>query len=195
MYKKKLNFVILPSRVKYLFKVNFKKHYWKCSKEQFKLSNDQNYVTSVSSLWNLSRLRTTILAFWCWFWRFCLVDRNWPGFRNVLDPCFLQTCKFSKNVDVYHTYKYSETKEITRIYKNPLKTTIVGLSIILLYSFAKGYLRYKSIFWHKVTHDVWLMNFFIWRKSNVSFSRYLYFCVCMKFTNVEICDVIIGIAT
>ena len=39
------------------------------------------------------------------------------------------------------------------------------------------------------------MNFFIWRKNNVSFLRYLDFCVYVKSTNFQICDVIIGIAT
>ena len=57
----------------------------------------------------------------------------------------------------------------------------------------KGYLHYKSIFCQKVPLDVSLMNFFIWRK-NVSFSRYLVFCVFIKSTNFKICDVIIDIA-
>ena len=39
------------------------------------------------------------------------------------------------------------------------------------------------------------MNFFIWRKNNVSFSIYLDLCVLEKSTNFKICDVIIGIAT
>ena len=58
----------------------------------------------------------------------------------------------------------------------------------------KGYLCYKSIFPHKLALEVYLMNFFIWRK-NISFSRYLDFCVFVKSTNFKICDVIIGIAT
>ena len=36
------------------------------------------------------------------------------------------------------------------------------------------------------------MNFFIWRKQNVSFSRYLCFCVFVKPNDIKICDVIIG---
>ena len=39
------------------------------------------------------------------------------------------------------------------------------------------------------------MNFFIWNKNNVSFSKYLDFCVFVKSRNFEICDVIISIAT
>ena len=37
----------------------------------------------------------------------------------------------------------------------------------------KGYLRYKTIFYRKVALDAQLMGFFIWNKSNVSFSRFL----------------------
>ena len=38
------------------------------------------------------------------------------------------------------------------------------------------------------------MNFFIWRKNNVSFSRYWDFCVFVKPTDFRICDIIISIA-
>ena len=58
----------------------------------------------------------------------------------------------------------------------------------------KGYIHYKTIFCHKVALDAQLMNFFIWREINVSFSRYLDFCAFVKF-DFRICDVIIGIAT
>ena len=58
----------------------------------------------------------------------------------------------------------------------------------------KGYLRYKTILCHKVALDVQLMNFFIWRKNNVSFSRYRDFCVFVKSADLKICDVIISIA-
>ena len=37
------------------------------------------------------------------------------------------------------------------------------------------------------------MNFFIWRKIDVSFTRYLDFYVFEKPTNFKICDVIIDI--
>ena len=33
----------------------------------------------------------------------------------------------------------------------------------------KGYLRYETIFCHKVAFDVELMNFFIWKENDVSF--------------------------
>ena len=33
------------------------------------------------------------------------------------------------------------------------------------------------------------MNFFIWRKNHVSFSRYLDFCIFVKTTDFKICDV------
>ena len=62
----------------------------------------------------------------------------------------------------------------------------------LLHERVKGYLRYKTIFCHKVDLDAKLMNFFIWSK-NVSFSRYQDFCVFVKSTSFEICDVIINI--
>ena len=39
----------------------------------------------------------------------------------------------------------------------------------------KGYLCYKTIFCLKVASDAQLTNFFIWRKNNVLFSRYLDF--------------------
>ena len=57
----------------------------------------------------------------------------------------------------------------------------------------KGYLRYKTILCHKVALDVQLMNIFIWRKKNISFSRYREFYVFAKFPDFKICDVIISI--
>ena len=54
----------------------------------------------------------------------------------------------------------------------------------------KGYLRYKTIFCHKVAIDVQLMIFFIWSKNNAPFPRYLDFCTLVKSTDFEICDVI-----
>ena len=53
----------------------------------------------------------------------------------------------------------------------------------------------KLFFCHKVALDVQLMNVFIWSKNNISFTRYLDFCVYVKPTNFKICDVIISIAT
>ena len=44
----------------------------------------------------------------------------------------------------------------------------------------KGYLHYKTIFCCKVALDVQLLNFFIWRKNNVLFSRHLDFCAFVK---------------
>ena len=58
----------------------------------------------------------------------------------------------------------------------------------------KGYFHYKTILCDKVAFDVQLMNFFIWRKNNVSFLRYRDFCVFVKFANFKICDIIISIA-
>ena len=59
----------------------------------------------------------------------------------------------------------------------------------------KGYVRYKTIFRHKVALDAQLLNFFIWRKNNALFSRYLDFCVFVKSTDLKICDVIMGIVS
>ena len=59
----------------------------------------------------------------------------------------------------------------------------------------KGYLHYKTIFCHKVALDAQLMNFFVWSKNNVLFTRYLDFCVFVKSTDIKICDFIISIAT
>ena len=40
----------------------------------------------------------------------------------------------------------------------------------------KSYLRYKTIFCHKVALDVYLMIFFLFKeKNNVAFSKYLDF--------------------
>ena len=58
----------------------------------------------------------------------------------------------------------------------------------------KGYLCYKTILCHKVALDVQLLNFFIWRKTNVSFLRYQDFCVFNEISTFQICDVIISIA-
>ena len=58
----------------------------------------------------------------------------------------------------------------------------------------KGYLCYKTILCYKTALDVYLMNFFIWRKNNASFLRYRDFCVFVKPAGFKICDVIISIA-
>ena len=55
----------------------------------------------------------------------------------------------------------------------------------------KGYLHCKTIFCNKVAFDVQLI-FFIWRKSDVSFSRYLD-CVFMRSTDFRIFDIIMAL--
>ena len=69
--------------------------------------------------------------------------------------------------------------------------SLFKLEISIKYLF-KGYLPYKTILCNKVALDVWLMNFFTWRK-NVSFSRYLDFCDFVESKDFKISDVIIGI--
>ena len=55
----------------------------------------------------------------------------------------------------------------------------------------KEYLCYKIIFCRKVVLDVQLMIFFLWRKNNVSFSKFnLNFPVFVKSTYFKVCDVI-----
>ena len=44
-------------------------------------------------------------------------------------------------------------------------------------------------------HDLVIYIFLIWRKNNISFSRYLDFYAFVKCTDFKICDVIIGIAS
>ena len=51
-----------------------------------------------------------------------------------------------------------------------------------------------KLFCHNVALDMQLMNFFIRRKNNVSFTRYGYFYVFVKLADFKICDVIIRIA-
>ena len=55
----------------------------------------------------------------------------------------------------------------------------------------KDYLLYKTIFCHAVVFNLKLMNFFIWRKNNTLFLRYLDFCVFAKSSGFKICVVII----
>ena len=51
--------------------------------------------------------------------------------------------------------------------------------------YLKGYLRYKTILFHKVALGVQLMNFFIWRKKCfvLEISRFLCFCEIGRFQN------------
>ena len=44
-------------------------------------------------------------------------------------------------------------------------------------------------------HGLVILIFLIWRKNNISFSRYLDFCAFVKFTDFKIYNVIIGIAS
>ena len=59
----------------------------------------------------------------------------------------------------------------------------------------KVYIRYKTIFPHEVAIDMQFVDFFIWRKNNVLFLRYLKFCVFAKSANFKILDIIIGIGS
>ena len=79
-------------------------------------------------------------------------------------------------------------------YYDAINAVMVNVEREIVVNF-KGYLRYNSVFCHKVALDVQLMNLFIWNKNNVSFSRYLDFCVFLKSADFKICDVIISIAT
>ena len=67
--------------------------------------------------------------------------------------------------------------------------------MIYLVKLLKGHLHYKTILCHKVAFDVYLMNFFIWRKNNASFSRYGDFSIFVKLADFKICDVMTSIAT
>ena len=84
---------------------------------------------------------------------------------------------------------------ILQQFKISVKHNQDQILVPIIIHFLKGYLRYKTIFCNKVALDAQLMNFFIWNKNNVSFSRYLDFCVSVKSTNFKICDVMISIAT
>ena len=79
--------------------------------------------------------------------------------------------------------------------KKSIKNSVICLVSFSLYGLIvlKGYLHYKTILCHKVALDVELINFFIWRKNIVSFSRYRDFCVFVKPAEFKICGVIISI--
>ena len=59
-----------------------------------------------------------------------------------------------------------------------LKKALTAFTV--LWNCLKDYLCYKTILSHKIALDVQLMNFFIWRKNNISFLRYWDFCVFVK---------------
>ena len=73
---------------------------------------------------------------------------------------------------------------ILKLFLHSNNLSVLSLSNPLL----KGYLHYKTIFCHKVALDAQLMNFFIWSKNKILFSRYLDFCVFVKSTNIKICN-------
>ena len=99
---------------------------------------------------------------------------------------------YIRGYDVTNTrFKTLELHDCVRTDQNTTKLC----TRLFIHKFIKGYLRYKTIFCHKVALDVELVNFFIWSKNNVSFTRYLNFCVFVKSTHFKICDVIINIAT
>ena len=52
----------------------------------------------------------------------------------------------------------------------------------------KDYLYCKTIFCHNLALNLQCTNFFIWRENNVSFSRYLDFCVFLEPSSSTICD-------
>ena len=104
--------------------------------------------------------------------------RNWPSILHILIylsllNSFLFLSRFSVSLKSLNNYIFRRFA-----YKSLLK----------------GCLRYKTILCHKLALNVWLMNFFIWRKNNVSFSRYPDFCIFVKPANFKICDIIINIA-
>ena len=73
-----------------------------------------------------------------------------------------------------------------------LKKALTAFTV--LWNCLKDYLCYKTILSHKIALDVQLMNFFIWRKNNISFLRYRDFCVFVKSTDFKIREIIISIA-
>ena len=54
---------------------------------------------------------------------------------------------------------------------------------------------FKNIFCLKVALGIIINDFFLFKKNNVSFSRYLDFCIFVKSTDLKICDAIIGISS
>ena len=53
-------------------------------------------------------------------------------------------------------------------------------------------MHYKTTFCHIIALDIKRMTFFSWRK-NVSYSKYLYFCLFKKSTNFKVYDIIVNI--
>ena len=60
-----------------------------------------------------------------------------------------------------------------------------GVTFLVNHGMIKGYLCYKTSFCRKIALYVQLSIFFIWRRNNVSFTRYVDFCVFMKSTNFK----------
>ena len=110
---------------------------------------------------------------------------------------FLQLfCTYTCTLELFDAYKkrfVSQNGQVVLLKWSPIWKKVRKSFKTL--SELKVYLRYKTIFCRKVALDMWLINFFIRRKNDVLFSRYLDFCVFMKSIDLKICDVIIGIAT
>ena len=115
------------------------------------------------------------------------------NFENSKTSDFVSTLwnflrgKFSKKILFFRTLTAHiwRTGNATKIKKSILKSSHQGLSF-------KGYLHYKTIFCNKAA----LINeFFYLKKNNVSFSRYLVFCVFVKYSDFKICDAITDIAS
>ena len=107
----------------------------------------------------------------------------------------LQHIKFIMTDSTSHNlYVINQVAEELGAERVPLNTYMQLNECFLVHIEFKGYFCYKSILCHKVTLDVQLINFLIWSKNNVSFSRYGDFCVFVKSADFKICDVIISIA-
>ena len=121
------------------------------------------------------------VAIHCWYIKnafagFCQQIFEKKKIHILVDDCFHSNSKFLSKSSY------------------PLQRCNTRLRYDCMLEILKGYLRYTTIFDNKVALDQWLLNFFIRRKSNVLFPRYLAFYVFVKSTNFKICDVTIGIA-
>ena len=118
-------------------------------------------------------------------------DSSWKGNGNNCFSfnCILWWMSLKKNIPLSFASKSFCALSLCNSPRYPAFNLTDPLGVAV-----KGYLRCKTIFCNKVAPDVLLMHFFIWRKSNALFSRYLQFCVFVKSTDFKIGDVIIGIA-
>ena len=104
---------------------------------------------------------------------------------QIQDQHLDHVCQFSVKMDNFEFFSLN-------LGKLPYYMRYFGSNTLTVLQRAGWRLKWDGWRW---MHGLVMPIFLIWRKNNISFTRYLDFYAFVKSTDFKICDVIIGIST